>query len=105
MCIFLSTSCLDLRSRGPSVIFLNYSCNLSAVILTEHKILRLVIVDKVNVATDRAALSPEAEDERDEGDQASHHPDVAREYRKMMMMFIVSIISIYIGISPEDHHS
>ena len=59
----------------------------------------------VNVATDRAALSPEAEDERDEGDQASHHPDVAREYRKMMMMFIVSIISIYIGISPEDHHS
>ena len=38
----------------------------------------------MNVATDRAALSPEAEDERDEGDQASHHPDVAETIKAVL---------------------
>ena len=39
----------------------------------------------MNVATDRAALSPEAEDERDEGDQASHHPDVAETIKAVII--------------------
>ena len=37
------------------------------------------------VLTDRAALSPEAEDEWDEGDEARHHPDVAETIKAVLI--------------------
>ena len=57
-----------------------FQCQTIKNSLKGHYTLRVM-----NVATDRAALSPEAEDERDEGDQASHHPDVAVRIKAMII--------------------
>ena len=58
--------------------------------------------------TDRTAFSPEAEDEWDERDEASHHPDVAEndnEFSFIKVFCFIVVRNIYHGISPEDHHS
>ena len=57
------------------------------------------------MTTDRAALWPEAEDERDECDETRHHPDVAEHEHMSQVVMIIAEFNIYTGISPEDHHS